>query len=412
MNNQWTGGQYSLFRLLLGAYLIVHFLHLLPWAAELFSANGMIADADMSPLLKLFPNVLAVVDTPVFTVALVASGAVAAVFFTLGYGDKAAAIWMWYVMACLLGRNPLIANPAMPYVGWMLLAHLFIPGRPYGSLAASGRPDPGGQWTMPRSVYLAAWMVLAFSYSYSGYTKLFSPSWVSGDNLVLVLQNPLARDYFLREWFLALPDFVPRLITWGILIVELLFAPLALNRRLRPWIWSAMLIAQLGFLALLNFPDLTYGMLMIHLLTFDPAWLRSEEGPGVETVFYDGYCGLCHRVVRFVLAEDRRGRFVFAPQSAQAFADYRRDAGLALEADSLVVAVADGRTLMQSDAVVHILRRLGGLWRVLGTLISIFPNRLRDAAYQLVGRQRQRLFTQPEQVCPIVPKALAPRFKV
>ena len=112
--------------------------------------------------------------------------------------------------------------------------------------------------------------VLALSYSYSGYTKLLSPSWVSGDTVAYVLQNPLARDWWLRDLFLSLPSEILTGITWFILVIELLYAPLALIAKLRPWLWNSMLLVQFGFLMLLDFPDLTFGMLVFHLLTFDP----------------------------------------------------------------------------------------------------------------------------------------------
>src|SRR6266498_3918551 len=137
MTNGWTANQYRLFRVLLGAYLFVHFAQLLPWASELFSNAGMLTDAAQSPLFGIVPNVLALVDTPQFVVGLVAAGGIAALAFTCGYHDKLAALSMWYVLACLFGRNPLIANPALPYVGWMLLAHLLVPSLPRGPLPRS-----------------------------------------------------------------------------------------------------------------------------------------------------------------------------------------------------------------------------------------------------------------------------------
>ena len=102
---------------------------------------------------------------------------------------------------------------------------------------------------------------MALSYSYSGYTKLASPSWISGENVSLVLQNPLARDWWLRDLLLALPPLLLKCITWLILLVEISFAPLTLSRRLRPWLWGLMFGVQLGFATLLSFPDLTIAML-------------------------------------------------------------------------------------------------------------------------------------------------------
>jgi len=71
--NRWTGGQYSLYRVLFGTYLLIHFAQLLPWGAELFSNQGVLPDASASPILYLFPNVLALSDSPA-TVLRLAGG--------------------------------------------------------------------------------------------------------------------------------------------------------------------------------------------------------------------------------------------------------------------------------------------------------------------------------------------------
>ena len=154
MTNGWTANQYRLFRVLLGAYVFVHFAQLLPWASELFSNAGMLTDAAQSPLFGIVPNVLALVDTPPFVVGLVAAGGIAALAFTCGYHDKPAALFMWYVLACLFGRNPLIANPALPYVGWMLLAHLLVPSLPRGPLPEM-TTSTTATWEMPKPLFAA-----------------------------------------------------------------------------------------------------------------------------------------------------------------------------------------------------------------------------------------------------------------
>ncbi|HEX6266710.1 MAG TPA: DCC1-like thiol-disulfide oxidoreductase family protein [Burkholderiales bacterium] len=397
MNNQWTGRQYGVFRGLLGAYLAVHFLHLMPWGGEVFSSAGMLAEAHASPLFALFPSVLHLSDAPWMIAALIGLGAAASVLLAFGVQDRPAALLAWYVLACLFTRNPLIANPALPYLGWMLLAHLFV-------------PRPGMHWRVPREIFLAAWIVLALSYSYSGYTKLLSPSWISGDTVSFVLQNPLARDHFLRDWALSMPEGVLRALTWGILYVELLFAPLALSRRLRPLLWGAMLIVQLGFLLLLNFPDLTVPMLLFHLLTFDPEWLAGRQARAGETIFYDGTCGLCHGVVRFVLSEDTKAGFRFAPLQGRHFEALVPQAVRSRLPETFVVLTDEGRLLLKSDAVIHLLLRLGGLWRLAGSALGALPRPVRDAAYDAVGANRQRLFRRPEGLCPLVPATLRERF--
>jgi hypothetical protein len=276
MKNGWTGGQYSVVRAIFGTYLFVHFAQLTPWAAELFSNRGVLPDGSASPLLYLFPNILALCDNPVFVTAVVVAAAGLSVLLAVGYWDRAAAVALWYVWACLHGRMPLISNPGLPYVGWILLAHAFLPPAPYGSLAARGRADKGKDWRMPEGIFLAAWILMALGYSYSGFTKLVSPSWQDGTALARVLENPLARPGWARDALLALPAWVLRLATWGALAAELSFAPLALLRRLRPWLWGMTVLMHLGLIVLIDFADLSLGMLMLHLFTFDPGWLRPQ----------------------------------------------------------------------------------------------------------------------------------------
>ena len=168
---------------------------------------------------------------------------------------------------------PLIGNPGLPYVGWLLLAHACLPPAPYGSWAARGRPDPGNGWRMPGGIFLVAWILMALGYTYSGVTKLVSPSWVDGTALARVLDNPLARPGLVRDALLALPEGVLRLATWGALLAELSFAPLALVPRLRPWLWGLLLLMHLGLIVVIDFADLSLGMVLLHLFTFDPAWL-------------------------------------------------------------------------------------------------------------------------------------------
>ncbi len=412
MTNGWSGGQYSLFRVIFGAYLFIHFGQLIPWGTELFSNQGVLPQASASPLIYVFPNILAVWDSPAFVTALLVMAAGGSVFFAIGYYDRVAAILVWYIWACLFGRNPLIANPSLPYVGWLLLAHACLPPAPYGSWAARDRVDPVGSWQMPGSIYAVAWILMAVGYSYSGYTKLVSPSWVDGTAAVRVLENPLARPGLIREMLLSLPDGMWRLATWGSLVGELAFAPLALFRLLRPWLWGLMLLMHLSLMVLIDFADLSFGMVMLHLFTFDPAWVQPKRAvAATETLFYDGHCGLCHRAIRFVLAEDRSGdTFRFAPLGSEAFCTAIPEPHRAGLPDSIVVRTAAGMLLARSAAILHILQRLGGVWRVIGAVLTVIPAVILDGAYNGVARVRHVLFSRPAEACPLMPPHLRQRF--
>jgi hypothetical protein len=136
------------------------------------------------------------------------------------------------------------------------------------------------RWRVPPSFIGAAWIVKTAGYTYSGFTKLASPSWVDGSAIAEVLKSPLARTGPIRTMMLEAPEAFLKLVTWSTLGLELLALPLALFARLRPALWFALLGLHVGILATVAFADLTVGMLMIHLVTFDPAWVGRVSRTG------------------------------------------------------------------------------------------------------------------------------------
>ena len=68
------------------------------------------------------------------------------------------------------------------------------------------------------------------------------------------------------------------------------------------------------------------------------------------------------------------------------------------------------RLLTKSSAVIHILHRLGGYWRVIGVVFSLVPRVLRDAGYDFVARVRYRIFGRTKEACPLLPPDLRSRF--
>jgi predicted DCC family thiol-disulfide oxidoreductase YuxK len=153
---------------------------------------------------------------------------------------------------------------------------------------------------------------------------------------------------------------------------------------------------HLALILLIDFADLSLGMVMLHLFTFDPAWIRPRVRGAPRTVFYDGQCGFCHGFVRFVLSEEPSGEgFRFAPLAT---------------GETIVVRTGEGALLTRSTAVLHILGRLGGFWRILGGVGRMIPASLRDGLYLAFSRIRRRLFSKPEQACPRMPQSLRARF--
>lgn len=263
--------QFGVFRALLGLYLLVHFVQLIPFGGELFSREGVLPRASLNLTHGLFPNPLATWDSPrAVTLVLVALSA-AALLLAAGVARRPVALLLWFGWAALFHRNNLISNPAIPYVGLLLLLTLLVPAGE--RLRAFGRRD-GERWRFPASVYWTAWILLAAGYTFSGLVKLGSPSWLDGSALVHVLENPLARPTALRELLLGLPRPVLAALTWGALGAEILAVPMSFHRITRMVSWASLVALQLGILSVVAFADLTAGMLLAHLFVLDPEWRR------------------------------------------------------------------------------------------------------------------------------------------
>jgi predicted DCC family thiol-disulfide oxidoreductase YuxK len=121
-------------------------------------------------------------------------------------------------------------------------------------------------------------------------------------------------------------------------------------------------------------------------------------------ILYDGVCGLCNRLNRFVLARDPARRFRFAAlQSALAGEILARHGRDPRDLDTLYLVLAHGRpeerVLRKSDAALWILRGLRGPWRAAGAL-RVVPRWIRDLGYDAVARTRYRLFGRYD-TCPL-----------
>lgn len=111
-----------------------------------------------------------------------------------------------------------------------------------------------------------------------------------------------------------------------------------------------------------------------------------------------------------MIRRDREGRFRYAPLQGTTFAAAVPAATRATLPDSIVLRAADGRLLVRSAAVLHVLRRLGGGWAGAAAAAALVPGFLRDLIYDGVARLRHALFAPPAAVCPIVPAPLRDRF--
>jgi predicted DCC family thiol-disulfide oxidoreductase YuxK len=119
---------------------------------------------------------------------------------------------------------------------------------------------------------------------------------------------------------------------------------------------------------------------------------------GYALILFDGECGLCSRMVRFVAARDSARRFRFAPLQGEIGRLECARLGVEISADEpdSVVLTSDLHAWIRSDAVIEIARRLPWPWRAAVVLRAV-PGRLRDGAYRWVARHRFRWFGKADQ---------------
>ena len=128
-------------------------------------------------------------------------------------------------------------------------------------------------------------------------------------------------------------------------------------------------------------------------------------------VLYDGVCGLCNRLVQFLLKRDTHDRFRFASlQSDFGQEILKRHGADPLDLDTFYVVLDHGRPserlLARSDGIVHALTTLGGIWKI-GSAGKLLPKAIRDRLYDFVARRRYQIFGKSESCMLPEPKQRA-----
>src|SRR6202162_5138379 len=108
-------------------------------------------------------------------------------------------------------------------------------------------------------------------------------------------------------------------------------------------------------------------------------------------VLYDGLCGFCNRLVRFIIRRDSNAIFRFASLqgafASRILASHHLNPG---DLDTVYVVVAhehSGELIRsRSDAALFVLKQLGGLYKPAAFLLQMLPRFLRDLVYNMVER--------------------------
>jgi predicted DCC family thiol-disulfide oxidoreductase YuxK len=112
--------------------------------------------------------------------------------------------------------------------------------------------------------------------------------------------------------------------------------------------------------------------------------------PDDDVILYDGVCVFCSRWVRFVVVRDKQARFRFTAIQSSYGARLAWALGIDVDDPDTNAVIHGGVPYFKSDGALTVLSCLPG-WGFARVFFAV-PKPLRDAVYNLVAKNRYRIF--------------------
>ena len=125
-------------------------------------------------------------------------------------------------------------------------------------------------------------------------------------------------------------------------------------------------------------------------------------------LLFDGIYNLCNGTVRFFIRRDLRKRLRFAPLQSETGQRILKANGLPINHLSSIVFVEDGRSYINSSAVLRACGHLRFPWPAVKVFLLV-PHPFRDLIYKWIARNRYRWFGKKDE-CPLPTTTDADRF--
>jgi predicted DCC family thiol-disulfide oxidoreductase YuxK len=110
-----------------------------------------------------------------------------------------------------------------------------------------------------------------------------------------------------------------------------------------------------------------------------------------RVVVYDGHCHLCSGWVQFLHTHPSDPPFELIAMQSEAGRALLTSFGIDADDPATFLVLDQGRARTESDAAIHVICAVGGLWR-LAAIARILPRPIRDALYRTLARNRYRWF--------------------
>ncbi|MBT2581494.1 thiol-disulfide oxidoreductase DCC family protein [Planococcus sp. ISL-109] len=124
-------------------------------------------------------------------------------------------------------------------------------------------------------------------------------------------------------------------------------------------------------------------------------------------ILFDGDCNFCDSSVQFIINHDPAGYFQFASLQSDIGQEFSEKHNVPADVDSLVL-IQDGEAYVKSQGALMISHHLTGLWK-LAYYLQPFPRAIRDAAYDVIAKNRYKVFGKLDS-CMLPPPHIRKRF--
>ena len=130
--------------------------------------------------------------------------------------------------------------------------------------------------------------------------------------------------------------------------------------------------------------------------------------PTEHIIFFDGVCNYCNSVVQFVIRHDRAQKFSFAALQSDYGQAFLKEQQLNHQSFDTFVYQQRGKVFTKSTAALLVAKELGGFWKLFALLL-VFPAFIRNPFYDLIAKNRYRIFGKMES-CMVPTAAQRERF--
>lgn len=125
-------------------------------------------------------------------------------------------------------------------------------------------------------------------------------------------------------------------------------------------------------------------------------------------ILFDGVCNFCNGAINFILRQDKKGVFRFAPLQSEKGQQLLRQFDLPQTSFDSFILIDKGKAYKSSTAGLRLYNKLPWYWKWT-QLFWVVPRLVRDAFYDTIARNRYRWFGKKDQ-CMVPTPEIKSRF--